>query len=338
MKKFLYTFFFGYLSFKYRRLIRTPIILTTIILMGSGIIIGLDKPFPDKELIRKIYNEYPLYVTPGNEYYTIKESERDFPDSLNYYLENGILREFNISYERFYNLLWTDDNLLKTISRNYYKEKGISDNYYYDFRRYTLDLIETSERFEELILLSVFVLGGLSFIFLLSFLLEPFILDKKKKKEEELEEGPQIDSLVFEKEDEIKSILNEKNNVNKETSGLIKYFKFNNEYITGLSYLNRMLVSVFTSIIFGLGLLLMISTIYKRSKSLGFNKTVSIVNCIIIPLSFILNLVISETEKRFGESDDILMIIIPVVLTIPHFILLFKNGTRKKMGKFQVRT
>lgn len=124
---------------------------------------------------------------------------------------------------------------------------------------------------------------------------------------------------------------------NKKTD-IRNYFKFNNEYINGFSYLTRMLLSVFTSIIFGLGLLLMLSTIYKRSKSLGYNKTLSIINCIIIPVSFILNITINETERIFGKSDDILMSTIPLVLMIPHMILLFKNGTRKKMGKFQIRT
>ena len=37
MKKILYTFFFGYAPFRYRRLIRTPIILTLLILFGIAI-------------------------------------------------------------------------------------------------------------------------------------------------------------------------------------------------------------------------------------------------------------------------------------------------------------
>jgi hypothetical protein len=94
--KFIETFFFGYLSFKYRRLIRTPIILTVIVLLGSGIIIGLDRPFPDKKLIRTLYNEYPLYITPSNKYFSIREVEMDNSDSLEYYLEEGILNASSV--------------------------------------------------------------------------------------------------------------------------------------------------------------------------------------------------------------------------------------------------
>lgn len=159
------------------------------------------------------------------------------------------------------------------------------------------------------------------------------------KKNTEIEEtlNPEIEVSFENKVDTNDLDKNTQIEENKKPN-IKNYFKFNNEYITGFSYLNRMLVSVFTSIIFGLGILLMLSTIYKRSKSLGYTKTLSIINCIIIPISFILNVTISETERKFGVSDDILMTIIPLVLSIPHMILLFKNGKRKKMGKFQIRT
>ena len=174
---------------------------------------------------------------------------------------------------------------------------------------------------------------------ILSYIIEPFVVDRKKKKSKinELDNEPKNEIPKVEIENKLLGTINEQNKITEKNSGIIKYFKFNNEYITGIMYLSRMLVSIFTSILFGLGILLMLSTIYKRTKSLGFNKTLSIINCIIIPLSFIFNLVINETERKFGNSDDPLMIIIPVVLLIPHSILLFKNGTRKKIGKFQLR-
>lgn len=340
MKKFLYTFFYGYLSFKYRRLIRTPIILSTIILIGSGVIIGLDRPFPNKEYIRELYEKYPLYVTPENKYYSIKESEENWSDSLQIYLDNGTLKKLNISFEDFYKGLWDDKELISTISRNVNKEKGYTDYSDYDFKRYNLDLIENSERFEDLIVISIFVSIGLFFSFLLSFLIEPFVIDKKnnKSKIDDSDYEPKNKETEIEIEKIFENTTYNQTTTNNKGSVFFNYFKFNNEYITGFSYLNRMLVSVFTSIIFGLGILLMLSTIYKRSKSLGYTKTLSIINCIIIPISFILNVTISETERKFGVSDDILMTIVPLVLLIPHMILLFKNGTRKKMGKFQIRT
>lgn len=159
------------------------------------------------------------------------------------------------------------------------------------------------------------------------------------KKNNEIEEilNPEIE-VSFENKVDTNDLEKKTQTEENKKPNIKNYFKFNNEYITGFSYLNRMLVSVFTSIIFGLGILLMLGTIYKRSKSLGYTKTLSIINCIIIPISFILNVTISETERKFGVSDDILMTIVPLVLLIPHMILLFKNGTRKKMGKFQIRT
>jgi hypothetical protein len=47
MKKLLYTFFFGFATFKYRRLIRTPIILIILIIFGIAII-----EFTDSAILR----------------------------------------------------------------------------------------------------------------------------------------------------------------------------------------------------------------------------------------------------------------------------------------------
>ena len=327
--KFIETFFFGYLSFKYRRLIRTPIILTVIVLLGSGIIIGLDRPFPDKKLIRTLYNEYPLYITPSNKYFSIREVEMDNSDSLEYYLEEGILKEFEVSYDEFYELLWTDDNLLETVGRNYYRfemEQSVP-NHYTTFKEYELNLIEPSDRFRVLIQYSIFSTVVLFFVFLISFLVEPFVkkFEKKDEPKEEVKNEKEITTIL---ENEIKSpeIVSQVKSENK--SGFKNYFSFNSEYLSGSSYLLRMIIGGITVPLFLIGLFLISPTVYKRSISLGFSKTASIINCVLIPILFSLSVVIKNTQITFGDSDDPLMTIVPFLFLIPHLFLIFKNGKK----------
>lgn len=326
--KFIETFFFGYLSFKYRRLIRTPIILIVIISIGLGIIDGLDKPFPNKELIRELYNEYPLYITRSGKYGSIKEVERNNSDSLMYYLKEGILQEFKISYDEFYELLWIDENLRETICRNYFFEKGFTENYSCNGFRYSeLSLIEPSHRFRYLIELSIFSTIVLFFVFLISFLVEPFVKKVKKEDEpnEEVKNEKEITTIL---ENDVKSpeIVSQVKSENK--SGFKNYFSFNSEYLSGSSYLLRMIIGGITVPLFFIGLFLISPTVYKRSISLGFSKTVSIINCVLIPILFSLSVVIKNTQISFGDSDDPLMTIVPFLFLIPHLFLIFKNGKK----------
>jgi hypothetical protein len=325
--KFIETFFFGYLSFKYRRLIRTPIILIVIIPLGLGTLIGLNRPFPDKKLIRTLYNEYPLYITPSNKYFSIREVEIDNSDSLEYYLEEGILTPLEVSYDEFYELLWTDEKLLETVGRNYYRfemEQNVPNHYSY-FKEYELNLIQPSVRFKSLIEFSFFSSIILFFVFLISFLVEPFV-KKVEKKDEPNEEVKNEKEITTISENEIKSseIVSQVKSDNK--SGFKNYFSFNSEYLSGSSYLLRMIIGGITVPLFFLGLFLISPTVYKRSISLGFSKTVSIINCVLIPILFSLSVVIKNTQITFGDSDDPLMTIVPFLFLIPHLFLIFKNG------------
>lgn len=327
--KFIETFFFGYLTFKYRRLIRTPIILIVIISLGLGTLNGLNRPFPDKKLIRTLYNEYPLYKTPSNKYFSIREVERDNSDSLEYYLEEGILTPFEVSYDEFYELLWTDEKLLETVGRNYYRfEMGQNvPNHYSYFKEYELNLIQPSERFRDLIELSIFLTVVLFFVFLISFLVEPFVkkVEKKDEPDEEVKNEKEITTIS---ENEIKSpeIVGEIKPKNK--SRFINYFSYNSEYLSGSNYLIRMIIGSITIPIFFIGLLLISTTVYKRSFSLRFGKIVSVINSILLPILFSLSVVINNTQKILGESDDPLMDIVPFLFLIPHLFLIFKNGKK----------
>jgi hypothetical protein len=175
----------------------------------------------------------------------------------------------------------------------------------------------------------------ISLIPILSYVIEPFVL--KSKISNVSDDDLSIKSELHSKVSEQSNSNQELTNLNlQEKSKFKNYFTFNNEYLTGLSYLNRMIIGILTSWIFGLGIFLMVASIFKRSKSLGFGNTLTIINCIIIPSALILNLVIRETERRLGSSDDPLMIILPLVFSIPHLILLFKNGIRNRNGGFRV--
>jgi hypothetical protein len=120
---------------------------------------------------------------------------------------------------------------------------------------------------------------------------------------------------------------------------ILNYFTFNNEYLNGISYLNRMIISSVTSIIFGIGIYLMLTTIFKRSKSLGFSNVISIVFCVTIPTMFLLNFVlifIENSNSDFSDNNIFTSILFRLLFGLPHLVLLFKNGTRKKIGKFEI--
>jgi hypothetical protein len=171
---------------------------------------------------------------------------------------------------------------------------------------------------------------------ILSYVIEPFVLKNKggnnyydqseTKKEIELEPVTKSEVYEYSTNQNIKKKSNFKN-----------YFSYNNEYLTGINYLIRMIIGSITIPIFFIGLLILSTSVYKRTSSLGFGKSMSIINCILIPILCILTIMINYTVNKFGNSSDPLMSIIPLIFSLIHMILVFKNGTRKSIGKFQTR-
>ena len=108
MKKMLHTYFFGYAAYKYRRLIRTSLIIFFI----GTFLIGINSidyyPFGKGAIIEKIYKEYPLLVTPSKNYYTEKEANILVSDSLNIYYKEGYLKKVIIPKNDFVDLLKED--------------------------------------------------------------------------------------------------------------------------------------------------------------------------------------------------------------------------------------
>ena len=194
------------------------------------------------------------------------------------------------------------------------------------------DTIPTKSRYTLLIILIVFII---SYPFRFLCYLIKWSLNTLKDKTTE------PNSKIEKREIEIMDTKNEIEEVNlKVESSFKNYFKYNNEYINGYSYWLRMFLGWFLTIFFGLGIILMSTTVYKRSKSLGFGKEFSIINSILIPILFIISLfVMVYFNLHINSSDDNIFyefILLRILLTIPHLILIFKNGTRKKIGKFEI--
>jgi len=150
MNKLISTFFFGYLSFKYRRLLRTPIILFCFTLLVVGLYEGLEKSGPDYSLIRDIYNKYSFYQGMNGKYYTFQESKQLWGDSVDSYLEDGTLKVVNMSFDVFIKSLKSRDDLYPSLVNslnddNYFNQSWKIDSD--DLKYYKFKLIDLSVRF-----------------------------------------------------------------------------------------------------------------------------------------------------------------------------------------------
>ena len=204
-----------------------------------------------------------------------------------------------------------------------------------------------NEREDEIIICLLVILT----IPLLSYLTEPFVLDKNKKSQftnpenhenslerdykedykDEIEDGEVNTKERLHQSNQQKEIENDKHYWIK------KYFIYDDEYLPGISYLNRMFLGYFCLIFFGIGLLIMFSSIYKRSKSLGVNRNWSIFLCVLIPFLSLLSFGLRyQLNQNYEMSDDKFFqtIIILLLLHIPHGILLFKNGLKDRFGSY----
>ena len=202
MKKIFNTYFFGYAAYKYRRLIRTSLIIFFIGILLIGINSIDYYPFGKGAIIEKIYKEYPLLVTPSKNYYTEKEANILFSDSLNIYYKEGKLKKVIISKNDFVDLLKEDEKddinkitvikaLLLSINKdNFFNKPKYNDSYgnenWNDSADYELreelgitPFFEGNRNFKELLLLIFF---GLLVVGFISFIIEPFITEKTKNK------------------------------------------------------------------------------------------------------------------------------------------------------------
>ena len=68
-------------------------------------------------------------------------------------------------------------------------------------------------------------------------------------------------------------------------------------------------------------------------------KVLSIIYCVTIPSMLLLTfflIFLENSETDFSDVNIFKSILFRLLLGLPHMILLFKNGTRKKIGKFEI--
>jgi len=104
-----------------------------------------------------------------------------------------------------------------------------------------------------------------------------------------------------------------------------KYFLFDDEPISGWSYLIRILVSSLLVFLL-IGFWIASSTAYKRAGALGWKKDIRIASSVLIPVHVFLNVLPDEVYETTGSGTFIMIVL---VLGLLHLIMLFKNGNKK---------
>lgn len=96
------------------------------------------------------------------------------------------------------------------------------------------------------------------------------------------------------------------------------WFDFKTTYLTGNQYFGRYVVSMFLMIFIVPGIWLLSSTVYKRSKSLGWSHMNAILGAVIFPIIVLfvwISRVLNEEYSIFN-----------LILAIIHFMLWFSDG------------
>ena len=105
-----------------------------------------------------------------------------------------------------------------------------------------------------------------------------------------------------------------------------KYFKFDDEPITGNDYWKRVFAGSILIGFFGIGLWTLAATGYKRAGTFSWNKEFRVIAAIFIPIVGIANLL--ATDEFYAESAINLFDIIASIGVVFHLVLLFKNGNK----------
>ena len=101
-----------------------------------------------------------------------------------------------------------------------------------------------------------------------------------------------------------------------------KYFKYDNENISGWCYWWRMLWQSFLIPLLGLGLYLQGITIYKRAKSLSLSNEVSLFLAIQHIILFVIIFIQSQSELEVTIWN--------ILFIIPHWYLWFSNQINRE--------
>ena len=154
MKKILYTFFFGFAAYKYRRLIRTPIILTAFIFFFGNIYYNFKPSFEDEtyyiidgtgekisesDALERFDSNFDDLVNEDETYYIIdgsgeKISESDalerFDSDFDELVNQGVLVEYNESDDINGNTSFNaDSNFYQTPNGKFFSEGYLINRY-----------------------------------------------------------------------------------------------------------------------------------------------------------------------------------------------------------------
>lgn len=106
-----------------------------------------------------------------------------------------------------------------------------------------------------------------------------------------------------------------------------KYFIYTGDYISGKSFLKRILLQQLITLIFGIGIYFQAVTIYSRSRSLGISRLYSYVHSLYSTFILFFTITITlltwtQIIESFIDIDEIYLLII----NLPFLYILFKSG------------
>lgn len=105
-----------------------------------------------------------------------------------------------------------------------------------------------------------------------------------------------------------------------------KFFRFDNEPITGGQYLTRLICGSWAIAFFGIGLWVLAATGYKRAGAFSWKKEFRILSAIFIPIHGLGSLISRSTG--YYEHDINLADFFFAIGSLYHLVLLFKNGNK----------
>jgi hypothetical protein len=171
MSKLLRTFFFGYAAFKYRRLIRTPIVLMMLSCFIVPIGVQLENyRFPDEEAVELVYRKYQQNIVNLNGNFLIADAAE-----IEQLTADNIARVAYLNKEQFIEQVRENDQFAQELVR-----REAYSNRIRDYRRYELGVEGLSQIDEDSFLVGLaLLLALLAIVALISYLVEPFIAEKK---------------------------------------------------------------------------------------------------------------------------------------------------------------
>jgi hypothetical protein len=150
---------------------------------------------------------------------------------------------------------------------------------------------------------------------------------------------PELLRKVAVQSDVVPDELPEKDNFKyQQPSGFGKYFSYDNEYISGGTYLGRMVLQSFLAPLLGIGLYLITVTTYKRARSLGAGEGSGWVAFLMIVYWIVYGNSIKESANRYDAyygsepETNIALGLFSLFMVVLHWWLTLKNSREIMLG------